>query len=55
MNIYLCLLGIILLSFIYVSGIKNKMGFCNFSSEAVQRTQNENFNNKVNINDEFLH
>jgi hypothetical protein len=55
MIIYLCLnLGIILLSFIYVSGIKNKTGFCNFSSEAI-RTQNENFNNKVNINDEFLH
>lgn len=43
------------MSFIYVSGIKNKTGCCNFSSEAVQRTQNENFNNKVNINDGFLH
>lgn len=56
MSIYLCLIisGIILLSFINVSGIKNKMGFCNYSSEAMQRSQDENLN-KVNINDEFLH
>ena len=56
MNIYLCLinLGIILLSFIFVSGIKNKTGFCNYSSETIQRSQDENLN-KVNINDEFLH
>jgi LAGLIDADG endonuclease len=38
-----------------VSGIKNKKGFVNFSNEAVQRAQNENFNNKININDKFLH
>lgn len=56
MNIYLCLInsGIILLSFIFVSGIKNKTGFCNYSSEAMQRSQDENLK-KVNINDEFLH
>nr|YP_009254039.1 hypothetical protein [Hypomyces aurantius]ANC62724.1 hypothetical protein [Hypomyces aurantius] len=56
MNIYLCLInsGIILLSFIFVSGIKNKTGFCNYSSEAMQRSEYENLN-KVNINDEFLH
>lgn len=56
--IYLCLtnLGIILLSFIHVSGIKNKMRLCNFSSGAVQHTQNGKFNdNIVNINDEFLY
>lgn len=58
--IYLCLinLGIILLSSIHVSGIKNKMGLCNFSTTrgAVQHTQNGNFNdNMVNKNDEFLH
>lgn len=44
---------------IHVSGIKNKMGFCNFSTMrgAVQHTQNGNFNdNMVNKkNDEFLH
>lgn len=60
MNTYLCLvIGIILLSFIYVSGIKNKTGLPrrNFSSEAVQSssvTQSENIH-KVNINNEFLH
>jgi hypothetical protein len=56
MNFYLCLInsGIILLSFIFVSGIKNKTGFCNYSSKALQRSQDENLN-KVNINDEFLH
>lgn len=54
MIIYLCLInsGIILLSFIFVSGIKNKTGFCNYSSEAIQRSQDENINK---INDEFLH
>lgn len=30
------------------------MVFCNYSSEAMQRSQDENLN-KVNINDEFLH
>lgn len=40
--------------FIFVSGIKNKMGFCNYSREAIQSSQDENLN-KVNINDEFLH
>ena len=66
MNLYLCLInsGIILLSFIFVSGIKNKTGFCNYSNKAMQQrlrrslslslTQDENLN-KVNINDEFLH
>ena len=42
------------MSFIFVSGIKNKTGFCNYSSETIQRSQDENLN-KVNINDEFLH
>lgn len=47
------------MSFIYVSGIKNKTGLPrrNFSSEAVQSssvTQSENIH-KVNINNEFLH
>jgi len=59
MVIYLCLIGpgIILLSFIYVSGIKNKTGFCKFSSVTMQYTQNETFNNSnyVNKNNEFLH
>lgn len=40
------------MSFIFVSGIKNKTGFCNYSSEAIQRSQDENINK---INDEFLH
>jgi hypothetical protein len=44
------------LSFIHVSGIKNKMRLCNFSSGAVQHTQNGKFNdNIVNINNEFLY
>lgn len=30
------------------------MGFCNYSSESMQSSQDENLN-KVNINDEFLH
>lgn len=45
------------MSSIHVSGIKNKMGLCNFSTTrgAVQHTQNGNFNdNMVNKNDEFL-
>lgn len=56
MIIYLCLVnsGIILLWFVSVSGIKNKMGFCNYSSEAIQRSQDENLY-KININDEFLY
>ena len=56
MNIYLCFVnsGIILFWFISVSGIKNKMGFCNYSSEAMQCSQDKNLN-KININDEFLH
>lgn len=56
---YLCLndVGITLLSFIFVSGIKNKMGLRKFSSITVQDTQNESFNNNnsVNKNNEFLH
>ena len=70
---YLCLtdVGITLLSFIFVSGIKNKMGLRKFSSTTynvqrttynVQRTTardtpNESFNNNnsVNKNNEFLH
>lgn len=56
MILYLCLVnsGIILLWFVSVSGIKNKMGFCNYSSEAIQRSQDENLY-KININDEFLY
>lgn len=56
---YLCLIGsgIILLLFIYVSGIKNKTGLCKFSSLIVQNTQNEIFinSNSVNKINEFLH
>jgi hypothetical protein len=44
---------------IHVSGIKNKMGLCNFSTMrgAVQHTQNGNFNDNIvnKKNDEFLH
>ena len=46
------------MSSIHVSGIKNKMGLCNFSTTrgAVQHTQNGNFNDNMgNKNDEFLH
>jgi hypothetical protein len=56
--IYLCLiyLGIILLSSIHVSGIKNKMGLCNFSTTRGGMQQNGNFkDNMVNKNDKFLH
>nr|CAA35846.1 unnamed protein product [Podospora anserina] len=56
---YLCLndVGITLLLFIFVSGIKNKMGLRKFSSITVRDTQNESFNNNnsVNKNNEFLH
>lgn len=56
MSIYLCLLilGINLLLFIFVSGIKNKKGFCNYSSEAMQSSQDVIIK-KVYINDEFLY
>jgi len=56
---YLCLIdvGITLLSFIFVSGIKNKKGLRVFSNTTVRDTQNESFNNNnsVNKNNEFLH
>lgn len=59
MIIYLCLIdvGITLLSFIFVSGIKNKKGLRRFSNTTVRDTQNESFNNNnsANKNNEFLH